>query len=582
MNPVTFTSTKLTSAITPDLVKVRDFMLAQVEAGQVESMVDCVLGLLVRMRDINLEMHRRDVAQRRAKPPSETSRRLMQELLFDPPSPANDNTGDAHAAAPTGEPAATGDTTEGATTPEAGPNQGGLAGPLGNPLEPKKRGPKKRHEHGRSTLPGHLQRQPREHHVPDAQRVCPHCHCEGVHVAFRASGEVLDIEPARFVVRQELRQTVACPGCRGHIVTADLPPRAVERGLLGDELLIEALVEHYGEAVPFERMERRAEEQGVPLRANTLARSVARVVDLFDPVVEEIARRVAVSNDLGLDATSTRVLDPTHPLGIRYASLWLLTGGHEYALFRYATSADSNALMAAFKDVIFKNARLTCDASPTMNCLEREGAIRAGCNAHGRRGLATALRGGDLRAAQGIALYGTLFHIEAESKRAGESYLERHARRQCESQPAATELRAWLDARRLDVEPKSTLGKALGYLHRQWDKLMRFLDDPLLEMTNNEVERDLRTHVLNRKSWYFCGDDTSATRMANALTLIITCRKLGVPPRAYLSDALARLLRGDKDLAAMMPDAFAERRRQEQQRRDAEATEPAPDAAEAA
>jgi hypothetical protein len=36
-------------------------------------------------------------------------------------------------------------------------------------------------------------------------------------------------------------------------------------------------------------------------------------------------------------------------------------------------------------------------------------------------------------------------------------------------------------------------------------------------------------------------------------------------PRARISaisDALARLLRGDKDLAAMMPDAFAERRRQ--------------------
>ena len=576
---MTFTSTKLTSAITPDLVKVGEFMRAQVEAGQVDFMVDSVLGLLVRMRDTNLELIRRDAARRRAKPPSETSRRLMQEMLFDAAPPANVNGGDTDA--PAGEPAvaAADGATEGSTSPETDPKQGAAAGPLANPLGPKKRGPRKRHEHGRSKLPAHLPRQHREHHVPDAQRVCPHCHTEAEHVAFRLSGEVLDIEPARFVVRQELCETVACPGCRGHIVTADLPARAVECGLLGDNLLVEALVEHYGEAVPFERMERRAEEQGVPLRANTLARGVARALDLFDPIVEEIARRVAASDDLGLDATSTRVLDPTHPLGIRFASLWLLTGGHEYALFRYAKSADSEALMAAFKDVVFKNARLTCDASPTMNCLERDGAIRAGCNAHGRRGLATALRGDDLRAAEGIALYGTLFHIEAESKRASEPYLDRHTRRQRESRPAAAALRAWIDERRLDVEPKSTLGKALGYLHRQWDKLMRFLDDPLLEMTNNEVERDLRTHVLNRKSWYFCGDDASATRMANALTLIITCRKLGVPPRAYLSDALARLLRGDKDLAAMMPDAFAERRRQEQQRRDADASESAPDAA---
>ena len=156
---------------------------------------------------------------------------------------------------------------------------------------------------------------------------------------------------------------------------------------------------------------------------------------------------------------------------------------------------------------------------------------------------------------------GALFHIDAESKRAGESFAKRHERRQAESRPASLELRAWVDRQRPLVEPRSELGKALGYLHRQWDRLMRFLDDPLLELTNNEVERDLRTHVLNRKTWYFCGDDESARRMANALTLIITCRKLGISPRAYLRDALTRLLRGDKDLDAMMPDAFAQRLR---------------------
>lgn len=392
--------------------------------------------------------------------------------------------------------------------------------------------------------------------------MCPSCHVEATHVRFRTS-EALDLTPAQYIVRQHRCETVSCPGCRQYWATAERPEQVVERGLLGDNLLIEAMVEHYGEAVPFERMERRAEEQGVPLRANTLARGVARLVDLLDPIIDEIARRVAASNDLGLDATSTRVLDPDHPLGIRYASLWLLNGDHHYALFRYAPSADAEALMKAFKDVVFKNVRLTCDASPTMNCLEREGAIRAGCNAHGRRGLAYALRAGDLRAAQGIALYGTLFHIEAESKRAGESLAQRHERRREESRPAAAALRAWLDTTRPRVEPRSELGKALGYLHRQWERLMRFLDDPILELTNNEVERDLRTHVLNRKSWYFCGDDVSASRMANALTVIITCRKLGIPPRAYLRDAVARILRRETDLDAMMPDAFAARWRAE-------------------
>jgi hypothetical protein len=43
-----------------------------------------------------------------------------------------------------------------------------------------------------------------------------------------------------------------------------------------------------------------------------------------------------------------------------------------------------------------------------------------------------------------------------------------------------------------DVEPKSDLGKALRYIERQWSRFTRFLEDPLTDLTNNEVERDLR------------------------------------------------------------------------------------------
>ena len=62
----------------------------------------------------------------------------------------------------------------------------------------------------------------------------------------------------------------------------------LDRGILGDELLVQALVDHYDDAVPWERMERNARAQDVPLSANTLASSVGRVIDLLEPVVEHI------------------------------------------------------------------------------------------------------------------------------------------------------------------------------------------------------------------------------------------------------------------------------------------------------
>jgi hypothetical protein len=199
-----------------------------------------------------------------------------------------------------------------------------------------------------------------------------------------------------------------------------------------------------------------------------------------------------------------------------------------------------------------------CDGSPTNNCVEKEAkGRRGGCNAHGRRGLVEALRRGDARALPGLELYAKIFHVDAESKRAGETLEQRFERRMRESAPIVRELRAWVDLRRSDVEPRSVLGKAVGYLHRQWHRLTAFLGDPQMELTNNEVESGLRTWVLDRKVWLFVGHETSARRAADALTILTTCKKMGINPRAYLRDTLAKILSGEKCLEALLPEHYA-------------------------
>ena len=78
-----------------------------------------------------------------------------------------------------------------------------------------------------------------------------------------------------------------------------------------------------------------------------------------------------------------------------------------------------------------------------------------------------------------------------------------------------------------------------------------------MELTNNEVERDLRCWVLDRKTWLFVGHEQSAQRAADALTLITTCKKMGLDPRAYLRDTLAKILAGEKSLTALLPETYA-------------------------
>jgi transposase len=220
----------------------------------------------------------------------------------------------------------------------------------------------------------------------------------------------------------------------------------------------------------------------------------------------------------------------------------------------YADSGHAHHLEALLTG--YKLASVMCDGAATNNCVERTGATRGGCNSHARRKLVEALRLGDARAIDGLELFARAFHVDAESKRAGETLEQRFTRRQRESTPVVAELQAWVKARRVDVEPKSALGKAVRYIHRQWDRLTAFLRDPRRELTNNAVERSLRTWVLDRKTWMFCGHNVSAQRPAATLTIITTCRKMNIDPRRYMRDTLRRLLAGDKELNALLPENY--------------------------
>jgi transposase len=520
MAPARNDADPITSAVAPDLGAVQQFIEDMLARGAVAALVTAILALLTKMRDLNAELVRKLASQSRKRPPNEALRRLQLELPLLTTPVANDG-------APTPPPAK---------------------------LPPKKRGVKRRHAHGRPKLPAHLARVPETHLVPEAERTCPTCQVALERVDFKVT-EKLDVRPAEFIVRQIRRETCGCPECHRVLRTAPRSDEVVDRGLLGDELLVQTMVDHYDNAVPFERIAASARQQGVPLSANTLASSVGRLVDLFDPVTRHI-REAALSSDYtALDATRLPVLDADHPLGIRSGTLWLVEGAHRYAAFFYAPTGHDDHLEKLLVGRTLKS--VMCDGSATNNAVERAGGQRGGCNAHGRRKLVEALRGGDARAAEGVLFYAEIFHVDAESKRLGETIEQRFARRQRDAVPLVAKLRAWVDQRRQDVEPKSPLGQAIGYLHRQWKRLTVFLRDPTMELTNNEVERDLRRWVLDRKTWLFVGHDPSARRAADALTLLTTCRKIGIEPRRYLRETLAKILAGEKDLAVLLPEHHA-------------------------
>jgi transposase len=84
------------------------------------------------------------------------------------------------------------------------------------------------------------------------------------------------------------------------------------------------------------------------------------------------------------------------------------------------------------------------------------------------------------------------------------------------------------------VPPQSLTGKALGYLDKQWPKLVRYIEDGRLRIDTNLVENAIRPFVVGRKGWLFSDTVRGAEASANLYSLIETAKANGLEPYAYL------------------------------------------------
>ena len=515
-------SPTITSPYVPELAEVRLWMEKMVKAMQFVELITAIVALLSRMRDINTELTKRLADLRRKRPRSEKLSRVEQQLAFNFAT-------------------VVGVTSESDTKPE-------------QPHAPKRKKLRRGRHPGRAALPAHLERVAEVNFVPPALRICPLCGAEMCTVG-HSMCEVLDVRPAELFVRQRLDERVACPN-DDTIVSAATPPELVERGKLGATLIVESLADKYLEHQPIERQCLRWSRTGVDIAPQTLGRSVATAIDILAPVAKMMEAQTRAPGLLATDATGIPVLDRDAPDGIRQGTMWCWTNAR-WVTFFYSPQGDSDSVRRFLGEELSRTVQ--CDGTSITTFLERAGGKRPGCWAHGRRRFVQAARAGDLIAMEGLRKIKPLFAVERQSALDGDNATQRLARRRKHSEPVINELRAWIDMQRAVTPPKTPLGRALGYLHRQWKRLVLFLEDGNIELTNNRVERELRKLVLGRRNWLFTWGDLGGERTAHVLTIVGTCVAHGVNPRAYLHLITKLIVAGwpQAKLRELLPDRLA-------------------------
>ena len=106
--------------------------------------------------------------------------------------------------------------------------------------------------------------------------------------------------------------------------------------------------------------------------------------------------------------------------------------------------------------------------------------------------------------------------------------------------------------------PKSSAGKAIDYTLTRWEKLTRFIENPVIELSTNWAENSMRPIALGRKNWMQIGSKEAGPKIAAIFSIVESCRKLGISTRQYLAEVLPGLAdRSIQSLTELTPAAYA-------------------------
>ena len=408
----------------------------------------------------------------------------------------------------------------------------------------------KRKKRGATRISKDLPRETTKIELPEAERMCPCCN-EVMQPIGEEVSERLDYTPSVLKALETRRVKYACKKHEeSGVVTPPVPVHPIEKGMGTAGLLAQVLVAKYKDHLPLYRQSCIFERHGAEIAESTLGDWVKDAAGMLLPVVMATKASVLASHVVQSDDTGITVLDPDHPNGSRRSFLWAYVGDRDEVVFDFTAGRGREGPRGFLGDY---RGNLQVDAYAGYDVVFQTGrVVEVGCWAHARRRFFNALDGEVQHAKHAMAVIQRLYQIEREAKQLGLDFSARRELRQREAKPLLDAMKPWLVALRPDILPKSVLGDAIGYVLRQWDPLMRYLEDGRLQIDNNGVERQMRTVAVGRKNWMFAGSAEGAKRAATIYSLVCTCGLLGVEPWAYLKDVLQRIAEGE-DPAQLTP-----------------------------
>lgn len=359
-------------------------------------------------------------------------------------------------------------------------------------------------------------------------------------------------KPGSYYIKEIIRPKYAIPD-KG-VITAELPDSIIPKCRADESFLAEVLTQKFADHLPLYRISEILSRQGIFISRKLLSQWVVRCGELLKPLRDEMLKQILESNNIFVDESPVRFLDEE---GSKLGYLWTICGGKisdpPYRVYFFREDRGHRHILEILKDY---GGGLHSDAYAVYSSMAKGKIIWFPCFVHIRRKFFEAESDPIFR----DWVLGTLqklFDLEDMAWRLSPE--ERLKIRIEQEEPIIDELIIKIKDKLINgkVLPKSKLREALGYFCSLIPYLKNYLRYPFARLDNNVAERAIRPVAIGRKNWLFFGSLKGGEAGSVILSLVQTCRGLGINPRDYLEDVLRRFMSHSyQKLYELLPDQW--------------------------
>ena len=359
-------------------------------------------------------------------------------------------------------------------------------------------------------------------------------------------------------IRRTFVQDVISAKTDVKVLEIDPPDRIVPQGILADESIHDLVIRKFLDAMPFHRTLVAWIRNGIDVSRKTVNDASNAWGDVFAPMSQAIIDEILEADFIHCDESWVRIQAPKM---CARGNIWTMVGGGQVG-FIFTENRNHSQL----DQVIPKTYTGTIIHDAWQGFAKRDKQKHAGCNAHARRPFAAFIKidpkNPDARII--LELYKVVYALEHEAAQGPpEELLPRRAKIRAERTKKIME-KITSEADRISKIycESHTLAVGARYIINHYVDLIAFLNNPRLPPDNNAAEAALRINALIRKNSMFFGSDAAAVRGAAAMTVLHSCKLVGLNPYEYLAHVTPTLLRiragQPQDLRSLTPMAVAD------------------------